>query len=230
MRLHRTRLRTAALVTLLGVSLVAGVASYVPEAAAQSPNVPAPAVQQEKSTPGKDFAPTPAKQAKMPDFVASSPVWPTPTISSVGVTAAVQGKVAEAAEDSPVSVTFKAAGSVAKSAAVPVATLEVLSQDDSSHLGISGVGMRLSRTDTQGRAATAQVSVDYSKFADAYGGDWSSRLRLVELACTAASTCTEKRILPAAHNDVAAKVVTAEVDLAPAPQAKSASRPSRHSP
>ncbi|MEV0797432.1 RHS repeat-associated core domain-containing protein [Kribbella sp. NPDC050281] len=205
--LHTKRRRMAALVTLLGVSLVAGVAAYVPEAEAKTPSRPAPAVQQEKPTPGKNFVPAPAaqsKQAAAASKVPAAPVWPEASVSTVG--ASVQSKVA-----SSVSASVSA---TARSTASPSAKLEVLGQADSNRLGVTGVAMRLSRTDAQAAPAKVKVQFDYSKFASAYGGDWSSRLRLVELTCTAATTCTQERPVAATRNNVDTKVVSGEVQLA----------------
>ncbi|GAA1677099.1 RHS repeat-associated core domain-containing protein [Kribbella yunnanensis] len=211
--------------TLLGVSLVAGVASYVPEAEAVSAaKVPAPAVQQDETTPGKDFVPAPAEQSKMPDFVPKAPIWPSPGVSRVGAGSVVADGLAKSAAASPVAAAFKTGAT--KSAAAPAGQLEVLSQADSARLGVPGVVLRLSRTDAQPSTSKARVSVDYSKFADAYGGDWSSRLRLVELDCGSAQACTEKRLLPAGANDLETKTVSAEVDVAPAPPAARAGQAS----
>ncbi|GAA2328859.1 RHS repeat-associated core domain-containing protein [Dactylosporangium salmoneum] len=60
----------------------------------------------------------------------------------------------------------------------------------------------------------ADVAVDYSGFAGAYGGDWGSRLRLVELPACAITTpdaagCGEKT-LPASVNNRAGKTVSAQ--------------------
>ncbi|WP_405060620.1 polymorphic toxin-type HINT domain-containing protein [Kribbella sp. NBC_01505] len=207
MRLHKSRPRTAALVTLLGVSLVAGVASYVPEAQAKGPKAPAPVVQPEKSTPGKNIVPAPAEQTAMPPYAPADPVWPAPTVTAAGGSAA---GLKAAGGDSPVSLSFVSKG---KSAQPAGATVEVLGQDESKRLGVAGVVLRVSRTDAQATAAKAKVSVDYSKFAAAYGGDWSSRLRVVELGCAADGKCAEKPLV-ANSNDTTAKVVSGELDLA----------------
>ncbi|TCC44623.1 hypothetical protein E0H75_34230 [Kribbella capetownensis] len=203
--LHSKRRSTAALVTLLGISLVAGVGSYVPEAQAKTPNRPAPAVQQEKPTPGKAFVP--AAKRPVDRAVAaktSAPVWPVASVSTIGTS--LQSKVAAT---SPVSA---AVNSTARSTAAPTARLEVLSQAAGKDLGVAGIAMRLSRTDAQAAApAKVKVQVDYSKFADAYGGDWSSRLRLVRLSC--ATTCTQEQEVAGAKNDVDTKVVSGEVEL-----------------
>ncbi|MFF1821363.1 polymorphic toxin-type HINT domain-containing protein [Kribbella sp. NPDC058245] len=155
----------------------------------------------------------------MPAYVPAEPVWPMPTVAAVGTAALPLGGLAGIAADSPVSVSVK---SLAKSAPATGAKLEVLSQADSTRLGVRGVVLRLSRSDAQAAATRMKVSVDYSKFEDAYGGDWASRLRLVELSCSDGGACVQKQVVSAAKNDTVAKVVSGEVDIAPVPQAKPA--------
>ncbi|MFI6830482.1 RHS repeat-associated core domain-containing protein [Kribbella sp. NPDC050241] len=212
--LHRKRPALAALVTLLGVSLVAGVASYVPEAAATTTSRPAPEVKKEKSTPGKDFVPAPAKQSNQAAEASkapAAPVWPAASVSTLG--ASVQSKVAS----SPVTAVVT---SSARGTASPSARLEVLDQAGSQRLGVTGVAMRVARTDAQAVPAKVKVQFDYSKFATAYGGDWSSRLQLVQLTCTSGNACTQQQPLATTNNNVDTKVVSGEVDLAPAAAAQ----------
>ncbi|MET8291571.1 RHS repeat-associated core domain-containing protein [Streptomyces sp. NPDC005132] len=64
---------------------------------------------------------------------------------------------------------------------------------------------------------TAQVSVDYSAFASAYGGDWAGRLGLVQLPACALTTprkaaCRIQTRLDS-HNDLRAQTLTAQADL-----------------
>lgn len=224
--LHNKRSATAAVVTLLGLSLVAGVASYVPEAQAKTPSRPAPTVQKEKPTPGKDFVPGPVKQtneAAAASKPSATPVWPEPSTSVVGASAQSKSSVTKSAP-SPVSAVVT---SSARTTTSPSVKLEVLGQADSDRLGVSGVVMRMARADAQAVPAKVKVGFDYSKFADAFGGDWSSRLRLVELTCNATSKCIQERVLPAGRNDVRTKTVSAELDVAPAPASTgSAKQPS----
>jgi RHS repeat-associated protein len=212
---QRMRSAKAGLVTLLGVSLIAGAASYVPEAQAKPFSRPAPTTQLEKSTPGKDFVPNPKSMPNQAVAVAvppAVPVWPAATSTSV-TTAGLQSGAARQVGLSPVSVAVPAATKAA--GLVPVVKLDVLSQADSASLGVAGVVMRLARTDAQTAAAQVNVKIDYSKFAKAFGGDWSTRLRLVELTCTSATACAEKRVLPGGRNDTRSSAVSADVNLPP---------------
>ncbi|MEU1118401.1 MULTISPECIES: polymorphic toxin-type HINT domain-containing protein [unclassified Streptomyces] len=82
-----------------------------------------------------------------------------------------------------------------------------------------GKGVRAGST-TKGsegstRGGTTRLTLDYSKFADAYGAGYGSRLRLVELPGCALSTpekanCTTPRELPAT-NDTGAATLSADV-------------------
>ncbi|WP_433894213.1 RHS repeat-associated core domain-containing protein [Streptomyces sp. CA-111067] len=64
----------------------------------------------------------------------------------------------------------------------------------------------------------ATVSVDYSAFASAYGGDWAGRLQLVSLPACALTTpdkvaCRVQTPLPSSRNDVPAQTVSATAQL-----------------
>ncbi|MFG1609855.1 polymorphic toxin-type HINT domain-containing protein [Actinoplanes sp. NPDC049265] len=66
-------------------------------------------------------------------------------------------------------------------------------------------------------AGKTRVGLDYSGFAEAYGGNYGSRLRLVQLPACAATTpeaaACQTRTELASANDVAARTVSAEVSL-----------------
>ncbi|WP_193518429.1 RHS repeat domain-containing protein, partial [Nocardiopsis kunsanensis] len=65
---------------------------------------------------------------------------------------------------------------------VGTAELEVLDRAESTELGLSGLVLRLRRTDGVDTAGPVRVEVDYSGFATAYGADYGSRLSLIALA------------------------------------------------
>ncbi|MEV0133324.1 RHS repeat-associated core domain-containing protein [Dactylosporangium sp. NPDC050688] len=79
-----------------------------------------------------------------------------------------------------------------------------------------GVVFDVARADGESAAGDAAITVDYGGFATAYGGDWASRLRLVELPACALTTPGEAacRAVPvASHNDLAQQQVTADVTV-----------------
>ncbi|MFI6317116.1 RHS repeat-associated core domain-containing protein [Nonomuraea sp. NPDC050556] len=103
--------------------------------------------------------------------------------------------------------------------------VEVLDQKAAQKAGVNGVLLRVSRDDQTQQSGQVQVSLDYSTFAPAYGGDWAQRLRLVQLPdCLAdpKTPCGSGTSLPS-HNDVADKTLSASVTLPAAPDAASTS-------
>ncbi|MET9368341.1 toxin C-terminal domain-containing protein [Streptomyces griseoflavus] len=85
----------------------------------------------------------------------------------------------------------------------------------------SAAVLGISRTDGAEEAGTVELSVDYSAFAEGFGGDYGARLRLVRLpgcAATAApgsAECPELPVPLAADNDTAERTVTARVTAEP---------------
>ncbi|GAA3346865.1 hypothetical protein GCM10020358_59510 [Amorphoplanes nipponensis] len=68
--------------------------------------------------------------------------------------------------------------------ATPVDAVSVAIRDRAAtkRAGVAGLVLDLHRSDGAPTAGATSVTVDYSGFAQAYGGDWASRLRLVNLA------------------------------------------------
>ncbi|WP_405568893.1 polymorphic toxin type 30 domain-containing protein [Streptomyces phaeochromogenes] len=89
--------------------------------------------------------------------------------------------------------------------------VRVLDRGTTAELGIQGLVFTVAGTG-DGKAAT---TVDYSSFADAYSGNWSSRLRLVRLpecALTTPEKAACRRTEPvASENDAEKETVTAQV-------------------
>ncbi|WP_327240610.1 polymorphic toxin-type HINT domain-containing protein [Streptomyces sp. NBC_01318] len=119
--------------------------------------------------------------------------------------------------DAIVSVAPAKPGKAARSAAPPAqgkATVQVLDQAAARKAGVTGVLF----TATADQAGTAQVSVDYSKFASAVGGAWSTRLGLVRLPSCVLTTPHKdacRTTTPVvSSNDLHKATVTAPVTLA----------------
>jgi RHS repeat-associated protein len=89
--------------------------------------------------------------------------------------------------------------------ATPVGSVRVEVQDRAAAAaaGVAGLLLRLRRADGQKDAGAVSVSLDYSAFRNAYGGDWGSRLRLVRLP---------DAVLPS-DNDPVSGTVTAQVEV-----------------
>jgi RHS repeat-associated protein len=115
-------------------------------------------------------------------------------------------------------------GSTAAAASAPAkVSVDVLPSRRAADLG-AGALLRVKRADGQAMDATVRLSVDYSAFAEGYGGSYASRLRLVQLpACATVATpgskaCPElPKPLPTV-NDVEGRTVSATVVAAPAPE------------
>ncbi|MER7106706.1 RHS repeat-associated core domain-containing protein [Streptomyces sp. NPDC000229] len=97
--------------------------------------------------------------------------------------------------------------------------VEVLDHKKAEAAGGLGLALRVSRKDGGSTAGPVEVSIDYSGFAHAYGGDFASRLRLIQLPSCAATTpgvkaCQRSRFV-AADNDTSGQTLTAMVEAAP---------------
>ncbi|MGW2614311.1 polymorphic toxin-type HINT domain-containing protein [Streptomyces sp. NPDC001500] len=121
----------------------------------------------------------------------------------------------------PVEVGRAKAGTKASQAAGKV-RVDVLDPRRAEKLG-AGVLLGVERADGADRSAKVRLTVDYSEFAEGFGGSYASRLQLVQLpACATVATpgskaCPElPKALPTV-NDVTAGTVSADVTAAPAP-------------
>ncbi|MEU6172770.1 polymorphic toxin-type HINT domain-containing protein [Streptantibioticus parmotrematis] len=107
--------------------------------------------------------------------------------------------------------------SASASAATTAVDVDVLPRDRATAVGADGVLLTLNRADAGRTGTNVGVTLDYSSFTSAFGGDWASRLRLVSLpSCalttpTLASCRTETPV--ASTNDASTHTVTADVTL-----------------
>ncbi|MCX5389091.1 RHS repeat domain-containing protein [Streptomyces sp. NBC_00094] len=106
-------------------------------------------------------------------------------------------------------------------------------KDAARKAGIDGVLLSVGRSDGGQRAAAAQVEVDYTSFRGAYGGDYASRLRLVELPACAMTQpelpkCRTQKPL-STRNDTRAGKLSAQVSMpgASEPTARPAGAPAK---
>ncbi|WP_285555941.1 polymorphic toxin-type HINT domain-containing protein [Actinoplanes regularis] len=95
------------------------------------------------------------------------------------------------------------------------ADVQVLDQALAERAGVSGVMVKV--TPKGGKTGRVKVGVDYGSFAEAYGGNYGSRLQLVQLP-TCALTTPEKpqcqtRTPLSSTNDAKAQAVSADVTL-----------------
>ncbi len=118
----------------------------------------------------------------------------------------------------------------AHAAAPGTVHVTVASHKTAQDAGINGVIVSLTRADArQAEPAHASIALDYSSFAEAYGGDYASRLRLVSLPACSVTTpekaaCQTRTPVTAAANDVESKRLVADVAL-PAADTGTAGQP-----
>ncbi|MFE4830474.1 RHS repeat-associated core domain-containing protein [Streptomyces sp. NPDC056672] len=100
--------------------------------------------------------------------------------------------------------------------------VDVLDPRRAAKLG-AGVLLGIERADGSDQAAKVRLTVDYSEFAEGFGGSYASRLQLVQLpvcatvAVPGSEDCPERpKVLPTV-NDVETGTVSADVTAAPAP-------------
>ncbi|MGW5677903.1 RHS repeat-associated core domain-containing protein [Streptomyces sp. NPDC003860] len=95
------------------------------------------------------------------------------------------------------------------------AEVRILDRATTDRLGIDGVVLTVARSDQATSPATLTVGLDYQGFAHAYSGNWSSRLRMVQLPNCALTTpdkpaCRATTPLPSTNN-TQTQTVTAQV-------------------
>ncbi|MEU5858727.1 RHS repeat-associated core domain-containing protein [Nocardiopsis dassonvillei] len=96
---------------------------------------------------------------------------------------------------------------------VTAAQVEVLDREETTAMGVSGLALRVTRTDGSEAVGPVRVEVDYADFATAYGADYGSRLSLVALTgCeeSAEEACLVSHDLNSA-NDTEAQTLSAVV-------------------
>ncbi|OPC76479.1 hypothetical protein B4N89_46455 [Embleya scabrispora] len=108
-----------------------------------------------------------------------------------------------------------ASGMTAAPAKVKVTVADRATADKA---GVDGVVLSVARADGRTDAGRVTVSLDYAGFRDAFGADWSTRLRLSTLPECALTTpeqaqCRVKTPLETSRNNAATRSVTAAVDL-----------------
>jgi RHS repeat-associated protein len=135
--------------------------------------------------------------------VGSLPVWVGPPDASTGTLTSAFGR----------------------SPAVSRVQVAMASHATAAALGVRGAVFAVSRDDGSAAAGQVHVSVDYGSFAQAYGGDYASRLHLVELPACALTTpqvpaCRKQAPVPAGSADnVRTSHVGADVTLPGLPTA-----------
>jgi RHS repeat-associated protein len=206
--------------------LVAGLfVALPPRAAAAAPESWRPAVQHEKSVPGHNFR----SHSKPADPQAAAVLresprvtWPTPGTAEVTLPDGDAVSTGGQAQAGSLPISVSAARHVTSLPTPDRVRVELLDRPAAERVGASGLLLTVRRADVTAAeagadAARVAVTVDYAAFRNGYGGDWATRLRLVELpmcalATPAADACRTGEQL-SVDNDVRAGRITADVLL-----------------
>ncbi|WP_159025290.1 RHS repeat-associated core domain-containing protein [Streptomyces pluripotens] len=213
-------------------SLLAGllsVVAFAPPAAVAAPQDGTPSVPSRKLD---DPVPQATEQGMSK---APAVVWPaageqtvdlaTDTTSTVPEDSPPAGSVSvvsvRAAEPKSPALTRSELGAASGEVDLPPSKVDVqvLDHHKAEAAGGLGLAVRVYRADGGTLSGPAEISIDYSKFANAYGGGFAGRLRLLKLPACAATTpevraCRKGEYVDAV-NDTRAQRLTATVEAAP---------------
>lgn len=115
----------------------------------------------------------------------------------------------------------KAEGKREATTAADKVRVDVLDPKRAEQMG-AGVLLGVTRADGSDKAAKVRLTVDYSEFAEGFGGSYASRLRLVQLpACATVGmpgsrACPQQPVVLPTVNDERAGTISADVTAAPA--------------
>ncbi|HWL35073.1 MAG TPA: polymorphic toxin-type HINT domain-containing protein [Frankiaceae bacterium] len=166
-RSQRARIRRlVAGATGLAITITLGQAL---PAEARSVRRKAPEVQQTPSVPGREAVPETTASVATVERPAPAVRWPEGGRATVDLS---RGR--RRAGTLPVWVAAKRGGPRS-------VEVEVLSRRATSALGVTGLALRVRRADGSDAVGDVTLTVDYTSFRYAVGGDWASRLRLVRV-------------------------------------------------
>ncbi|MFF4161094.1 RHS repeat domain-containing protein [Streptomyces sp. NPDC001678] len=118
----------------------------------------------------------------------------------------------------PLAVTPAPANSARKPGALSKVTVETLDRSAAKKAGVEGVLLKVGAGDQLASGSAVDIELDYSGFQFAYGGDWASRLTLVQLPSCALTdpdkaSCKTGKPLQDVRNDVKDGKLKAKVAL-----------------
>jgi RHS repeat-associated protein len=201
----------------MGVVVVAALL-WAPPAGAARPAAPVPQV--DPVTPGQDVTvsvPPVEDGTRGRGYRPKAPVWPAPGVSMVDIPGRAAGDSLRDGQADRARVWVRSgAVLVGSGAGVARARVEVF---DPTAAGMSRatrpVLLRVSRADGVTGGVALTVGVHYGGFAQAYGADWSTRLRLAAVPECALMTPAEVGCQPAgvpSRNDTVSMTVTGPVN------------------
>ncbi|MFI6485481.1 RHS repeat-associated core domain-containing protein [Nonomuraea sp. NPDC050663] len=190
------QLVVALLSTVLVITLVEPV-----QATRSTPEPKGPAEPQKvEPVKGKAFVAPPAK----PDpEAAKDPGEPKVTWPEAG---AAEVALADAATASAGQLPIRVAAGKDRAAAPGRVAIEVHDRAAAQSAGVDGLLLSVRRADSKAESGPVTITVDYSAFKDAYGGDWAARLQLTPVL-------PGQTPVTAVRNDLKAATITAEVSV-----------------
>jgi RHS repeat-associated protein len=202
---------------VLGLALSIGLLpQYAPTATADS-GLTRPKSQTDLDDPvrGKNATPETFKKTDQAEKAAVEKTekahWPVAGSAEVQLT----GSAGKAAKAKGLPLAAKAVGGTKGADSV---RLEMLGRKAAVAAGVDGVLFTVARTDGGATAGPAQVALDYSDFADAFGGSYSSRLRLATYPACVLTTPEKKACSTPTYlktsNDRTRQTLTATVQAA----------------
>ncbi|WP_161557853.1 ricin-type beta-trefoil lectin domain protein [Micromonospora sicca] len=201
------------------LALTANLLTQVPASAAPKPK---PAGQSQKPVPTRKVKPRAAAKAQT-DGRGITRLGNSVLPKAGSATVAVSGRKAKVGELpvvvsplAPVSVEDEQRAIRQPELTPTSVTMRVLNRKATKAAGVSGALLSVSRADGARGPGKVRLAVDYARFANAYGGDYAGRLRLVALPACALTTpadaqCRVPRDLAAVR---AGTTLTADVTLA----------------
>ncbi|WP_158104182.1 RHS repeat-associated core domain-containing protein [Amycolatopsis pretoriensis] len=190
---------------MLAVVMLGSGGTAVAAPAAPGGNWSVPPGQKEKSVPVSPVTAGKPAEIKIGTPPVTPPVWPAAKDTDVDLAPAATQQLRAA--DTPVRL-----GRVAAAAKPAKVHVKVADHQAAEALGLDGVVLSV----TGAAGSPVRVGLDYSGFANAFGGGWSDRLRLFTLPACALSTpdkpeCRKRTPIAGSANDAKAKQVTADV-------------------
>ncbi|MFB6722391.1 polymorphic toxin-type HINT domain-containing protein [Kribbella sp. NPDC056345] len=145
------------------------------------------------------------------------PTWPEPSDRTVRLSG-VSGVLKTPVSNGVVRLSAHADRTKVGALTPATARLKVLDRSKADAADVSGFLLTVARADGQSGESPAELTVDYSGFAHAGGGDWASRLQLVSLPKCALTTpakagCSAPRPVAGSVNHQEHKTLTAPVAL-----------------
>lgn len=218
--MRRLGRRPHLIVSTAFVGLVVGLLPVLPAQAGQTMSRPT-VRNHERLAKGKRLKVRPRKKDPVQKLPAAKDTWPAAGTAGVklGASSTRSAAAPVKAGHLPIWIGRAPGNKQRTAAAAPTAVkVDVLGEKATRRLGTDGMVFTVARDDGAAAAGKVTVRLDYSSFAQAYGGSYGSRLRLVQLpGCSLTTPEREecRRATPlASRNNPEDRSLTVTVDAA----------------